>query len=48
VASSSSATQRTVGFPPFGANGLALNKLETKLFVANTGDDRVLVLDLTV
>jgi len=38
----------TVGFPPFGANGLALNKLETKLFVANTGDDRVLVLDLTV
>jgi sugar lactone lactonase YvrE len=38
----------TVGFPPFGANGLALNKPETKLFVANTGDDRVLVLDLTV
>ena len=37
----------TAGFPPFGANGLALNKDETALFIANTGDDRVLKLDLT-
>jgi DNA-binding beta-propeller fold protein YncE len=36
----------TAGFPPFGANGLALNKDETVLFIANTGDDRVLKLDL--
>ncbi|HEX2828014.1 MAG TPA: SMP-30/gluconolactonase/LRE family protein [Burkholderiales bacterium] len=32
----------TAGFPPFGANGLAFNADETLLFVANTGDDRVL------
>ena len=32
----------TVGFPPFGANGLAFDSNETVLFVANTGDDRVL------
>src|SRR5215831_8834395 len=32
----------TVGFPPFGANGLAFNADESALFVANTGDDRVL------
>ncbi|HEX9273945.1 MAG TPA: hypothetical protein VGA01_17220 [Candidatus Binatia bacterium] len=36
----------TAGFPPFGANGLALNKDGTKLFIANTGDDRILRLDL--
>ena len=30
------------GFPPFGANGLAFNSNESVLFVANTGDDRVL------
>lgn len=36
----------TAGFPPFGANGLALNSDETKLFIANTGDDRILRLDL--
>lgn len=36
----------TAGFPPFGANGLALNSDETALFIANTGDDRVLKLDL--
>jgi DNA-binding beta-propeller fold protein YncE len=36
----------TAGFPPFGANGLALNADESALFVANTGDDRVLELDL--
>src|SRR6267378_4971687 len=32
----------TAGFPPFGANGLAFNDDESALFVANTGDDRVL------
>ena len=36
----------TPGFPPFGANGLAFNAGETVLFVANTGDDRVLALDM--
>jgi DNA-binding beta-propeller fold protein YncE len=36
----------TAGFPPFGANGLALNSGGTTLFIANTGDDRVLKLDL--
>jgi DNA-binding beta-propeller fold protein YncE len=36
----------TAGFPPFGANGLALNSDESALFIANTGDDRVLKLDL--
>ena len=30
----------------FGANGLALSKDESKLFIANTGDDRILRLDL--
>ena len=32
----------TAGFPPFGANGLALNGDETAIFIANTGDSRVL------
>jgi sugar lactone lactonase YvrE len=32
---------RTVGVPPFGANGLRFNGAETALFVANTGDDTV-------
>ena len=36
----------TAGFPPFGANGLALNTDESTLFIANTGDDRILTLDL--
>jgi len=36
----------TAGFPPFGANGLALSRDESTLFIANTGDDRVLRLDL--
>ena len=36
----------TAGFPPFGANGLALSADESILFIANTGDDRVLRLDL--
>ena len=37
----------TAGFPPFGANGLALSGDESTLFVANTGDDRVLKLALS-
>jgi DNA-binding beta-propeller fold protein YncE len=37
----------TAGFPPFGANGLAFNGDESALYVANTGDDRVLKLDMT-
>ena len=36
----------TPGFPPFGANGLALNADESTLFIANTGDDRILSLDM--
>jgi DNA-binding beta-propeller fold protein YncE len=36
----------TAGFPAFGANGLALSNDGTKLFIANTGDDRILRLDL--
>jgi sugar lactone lactonase YvrE len=36
----------TAGFPPFGANGLALNASETVLYVANTGDNVVLQLNL--
>ena len=34
----------TAGFPPFGANGLAFNADESALYIANTGDDRVLKL----
>ena len=30
------------GFPPFGANGLAFDKGEKNLYVANTADDRIL------
>jgi sugar lactone lactonase YvrE len=36
----------TAGFPPFGANGLALNTAETTLYIANTGDNRVLKMDV--
>ena len=36
----------TAGFPPFGANGIAFNSDESALFIANTGDDRVLKLNL--
>jgi len=36
----------TAGHPPFGANGLALDADGSALFIANTGDDRVLRLDL--
>ena len=35
----------TAGFPPFGANGLAFNDHDSALFIANTGDDRVLKVD---
>jgi DNA-binding beta-propeller fold protein YncE len=37
----------TAGFPPFGANGVALNAAETTLFIASTGDNRVLKMDVT-
>jgi DNA-binding beta-propeller fold protein YncE len=36
----------TAGFPPFGANGLAFNADESLLYIANTGDNRVLKLDM--
>ena len=36
----------TAGFPPFGANGLALSRDGDKLYIANSGDDRILRLDL--
>ena len=32
---------QTVGFPPFGANGVDFNHDESALFVANTGNDTV-------
>jgi len=35
----------TAGFPPFGANGLAFNDHDAALFIANTGDDRILKVD---
>jgi DNA-binding beta-propeller fold protein YncE len=35
----------TAGFPPFGANGLSFNDHDAALFIANTGDDRVLKVD---
>ena len=36
----------TAGFPPFGANGLALSPDEGTLYIANTGDNRVLRMDV--
>jgi sugar lactone lactonase YvrE len=36
----------TAGHPPFGANGLAFNADRSALYIANTGDDRVLRLDM--
>jgi sugar lactone lactonase YvrE len=36
-----SALLTTAGVPPFGANGLAFDRGETALFVANTGNDTV-------
>lgn len=35
---------RTDGVPPFGANGLRFNKDESALFVANTGNDTVVMI----
>ena len=36
----------TAGTPPFGANGLALSADQKTLYVANTGDHRVLTMDV--
>lgn len=36
----------TAGFPPFGANGIAFSPDGQSLFIANTGDDRILRMDL--
>jgi sugar lactone lactonase YvrE len=37
----------TAGFPPFGANGLVLSGNQQTLTVANTGDDRLLTVDIS-
>lgn len=34
------------GFPPFGANGVAFDRKERFLYVANTADDRILRIDV--
>jgi len=36
----------TAGFPPFGANGLAFNADQSVMYIANTGDDRVLAMNM--
>lgn len=36
----------TTGFPPFGANGVAFDRTEGFLYVANTGDDRILRIEV--
>jgi len=36
----------TAGTPPFGANGLALSTDQKTLYIANTGDHRVLAMDV--
>ncbi len=36
----------TAGFPPFGANGVAFDRTQSHLYVANTGDDTVLVIPI--
>jgi len=36
----------TKGVPPFGANGMVFNHAATAMFVANTGDDRILKIQL--
>jgi sugar lactone lactonase YvrE len=36
----------TAGTPPFGANGLALSADQKTLYIANTGDHRVLAMDV--
>ena len=37
----------TTGVPPFGANGLAFNNAQTAMFVANTGNDSVVKIDVS-
>ena len=37
----------TTGDPPFGANGLAFNKAQNTLFVANTGNDTIVQIPVT-
>src|SRR5215831_3642781 len=37
----------TTGVPPFGANGIAFNRRQTALFVANTGDDTVVKISVS-
>lgn len=41
-----SALLTTKGQPPFGANGLAFDRNQTNLYVANTGDSRILRIPL--
>lgn len=41
VAWASSPLLTTTGVPPFGANGIAFDRDQTAMFVANTGDDTV-------
>jgi len=36
----------TAGTPPFGANGLAFSPDESTMYIANTGDHRVLAMDM--
>jgi sugar lactone lactonase YvrE len=36
----------TAGFPPFGANGLAISADGLTMYIANTGDNRVLAMDM--
>jgi sugar lactone lactonase YvrE len=36
----------TTGFPPFGANGLAFNADQSVMYIANTGDDRVIAMKM--
>jgi sugar lactone lactonase YvrE len=35
----------TAGVPPFGANGIAFNRAQTAMYVANTGNDTVVKID---
>jgi sugar lactone lactonase YvrE len=43
----SNALLTTPGIPPFGANGIAFNKAQTAMFVANTGSDQVIRIPVT-
>jgi sugar lactone lactonase YvrE len=38
---------RTTGFPPFGANGIEFNNSGNALFVANTGNNTILKIEVT-